>query len=799
MLVLVSFVCETSISFAQNSGDWVQLNPPGTFLENAMAFDSLRDELIVVSDLGDTMAWDGTAWTQVGYGTGPISVESAMVFDKSRGEIVLFGGRTKSNPSGAFDTYSNQTWIWNGTGWTQKFPAVSPPAAAGVGMAFDESRGVTVLFTGSPASQIGTWTWDGATWQHETPTLSPSERYDFSIAYDQGMGKAILFGGIASTDGRTYQFSDETWTWDGSSWKKELVTSAPFPRAGAAIINCGSPAYTILFGGKGSGGLLDDTWSLEGDTWKQMFPMHSPSARTDSHSACDSETMQPLLFRGATSFTSLQDFWTWKSVAPSGTIYVSTNLSQTLFTVSDGNGHTYTGGGPSCATTAGCIVTSAAPPGTYSINFSQAPGYITPAMTSQILLPGGNIKFVGVYALPSLLVSPTSLAFNVEEGSGGRSKPQSILVDSDGPPLSFALSISAGIRITPWLSASSMSGVTPANIEVTAHPHLRPGTYLGDIVFNSSNSANGPIDVPVTLEIRRQSIALLFPVHTDPSCGPSKICSPSTAPITAVFDHEMDKPYEQTCPQKGRTVPRYWGSIEDFRGEQANQKASTTGFGKCSTLFGYSNGQTFLNDLNYYHGHVDSKILWYDSHPGYDYGFAFGTGVYASTSGCVSYSLPAAVAGASQYHVLTIVPADKQPPEGCAAFIKHASGYRIAYMHLASFEQDGVILRSMSKDGVLSQIVPCSASQGCAQPNTWVSADTLIGYSGNFAATLEHPQGTWRGVPEHLHFEVDLSKAGELVPVDPYGWHSKDTTLADPYTTIHPSISNITLWKDYTP
>ena len=68
----------------------------------------------------------------------------AMAYDAGRGVAVLFGGNTDS--LGA----NNETWEWSGQGlpnWTQRTVS-GPSARINSAMAFDESRGVCVLFGG---------------------------------------------------------------------------------------------------------------------------------------------------------------------------------------------------------------------------------------------------------------------------------------------------------------------------------------------------------------------------------------------------------------------------------------------------------------------------------------------------------------------------------------------------------------------------------------------------------------------------------------------------------------------------
>jgi pyruvate/2-oxoacid:ferredoxin oxidoreductase beta subunit len=58
----------------------------------------------------------------------------AMAYDAARGQVVLFGGLGSSGRL-------NDTWVWDGTNWVQKFPGNAPPARYGHAMAYDAARG----------------------------------------------------------------------------------------------------------------------------------------------------------------------------------------------------------------------------------------------------------------------------------------------------------------------------------------------------------------------------------------------------------------------------------------------------------------------------------------------------------------------------------------------------------------------------------------------------------------------------------------------------------------------------------
>jgi len=82
-----------------------------------------------------------------------------MAYDAARRQVVLFGG---VNPNSG--VLLNDTWVWDGSNWTQKSPQTSPPAREGHAMAYDIARGRVVLFGGLDAKMNtlnDTWLWDG--------------------------------------------------------------------------------------------------------------------------------------------------------------------------------------------------------------------------------------------------------------------------------------------------------------------------------------------------------------------------------------------------------------------------------------------------------------------------------------------------------------------------------------------------------------------------------------------------------------------------------------------------------------
>jgi len=81
-----------------------------------------------------------------------------MVYDAAHGQILMFGGLGSG--------YLSDTWVWDGTGWTQLSPASAPPARSDASLAFDVQHARVVLMGGTNASGTlkDTWYWDGSNW-----------------------------------------------------------------------------------------------------------------------------------------------------------------------------------------------------------------------------------------------------------------------------------------------------------------------------------------------------------------------------------------------------------------------------------------------------------------------------------------------------------------------------------------------------------------------------------------------------------------------------------------------------------
>jgi hypothetical protein len=243
--------------------------------------------------LGDTWTWDGTSWTERHPSSSPSPrTRMAIAYDQVHQVVVLFGGtdRFLTVPGSA---NRSDTWIWDGTTWTQRQPAPAPSLAEAV-MTFDESSRSVVLFGLQAAGGAPeTWTWNGTAWKQAHPASSPAGRDGASLTYDASSHRVLLFGGFNQHDGNL----NDTWAWDGSSWTEEHPAHAPLPRQQAAITRASDGL--LLFSGIGAQGPpFGDTWRWNGRDWLLLQPCTVPSPRVDASVAYDSRTSVVVMFGG---------------------------------------------------------------------------------------------------------------------------------------------------------------------------------------------------------------------------------------------------------------------------------------------------------------------------------------------------------------------------------------------------------------------------------------------------------------------------------------------------------------------
>ena len=359
------------------TGKWSNRASAGTMPDArsgaAMTFDSQRKKFILFGgragsgyDYEDTWEWDPATgvWTDLtGAGNHPSArSQHAMVYEKSTGKILLFGGGRSGSNSGdpAGITVSlGDTWELDPVAqtWTAVQVSAGPTARHDLGMVWDGTRNKAVLFGGMQMDIAGatgipkqdTWEWDAAasTWSERTALgKKPSARYAHAMAFDGSRGKAVVVGGWDITSGGSLA---DMWDWDPTSgaWTQRLTGSEnnlPSARMYASLVSddsrsrlelvAGEAAYSPsgYYGSGGSTGIYmpgplppgypsqgnastAEVWELEPVApafTDRTVPLDLPSPRMDQAMAYNPSTGLVYVFGGSdSSGQTFNDLWSW--------------------------------------------------------------------------------------------------------------------------------------------------------------------------------------------------------------------------------------------------------------------------------------------------------------------------------------------------------------------------------------------------------------------------------------------------------------------------------------------------------
>lgn len=289
--------------------NWTQVvagGGPGPRQNHTLVYDPTRDRAVLMGgdrtpspgiQFSDVWEWDGTTWTQH-HATMPTGRwGTSMAFHAPGGagnHMLLFGGRW--NPSAGQQL--GDTWLWNGTAWSQPSLSLSPSPRGHTALVYDPARQQTVLFGGWTGVLNGeTWTWSGTAWTQRSPSVAPSARDEHKMTFHPGLGTAgevVLFGGYTGVA------NNELWSWDGTNWTNRTQASGnPAARWYHTIAYDPVGDRIVLFGGYNGSSRFGDTWSWTlQNGWVQLAPVQSPSARYTHAMAYDPTRGSVVLFGG---------------------------------------------------------------------------------------------------------------------------------------------------------------------------------------------------------------------------------------------------------------------------------------------------------------------------------------------------------------------------------------------------------------------------------------------------------------------------------------------------------------------
>ncbi len=231
---------------------------------------------------------------------------AVVAYDTKRGRAVLYGG--VSTDAMGYVTYHSDTWEWDGHDWIQMQASGGPPPRVAESMAYDEKRGVVVLYGGyfqnNPLMDV--WEWDGHSWSKRCPTCNPSGRFYHQMYYDPLLEKVVVFGGVNNET--SYH---EAWAWDGQSWS-QLGFDSQVPNFSAdSLVYDTNRQRVVAFLNETWGG----TWIWKGLTWTKLILNPQPPSRQYFRMAYDPGLDRTVLFGGMTGDTPLNDTWVFQNNA----------------------------------------------------------------------------------------------------------------------------------------------------------------------------------------------------------------------------------------------------------------------------------------------------------------------------------------------------------------------------------------------------------------------------------------------------------------------------------------------------
>ncbi len=281
---------------------------------------------------------------------------SASAYDLNRGRGVVFGGSREW--MGTMLAPLDETWEWTGTDWVEVETEIKPSARVKSAMAFDQARGVMVMFGGEYKDLwlSDTWEYDGVTWKQITTDsyMSPPARSSHQLFFDPTRQKVVATGGLGGKDSEgKFIFYSDAWEWDGQKWQpisiettdyfltahttawdpvRQSILAMNFDRAliwkgngwdaldgenvpsgrlSARMV--GLPDGVLLFGGIQNDVLTDETWLLNGSEWVRSKNALRPTARSLPVMFYEPGENRVILYGGdGGSSPYLDDMWEYK-------------------------------------------------------------------------------------------------------------------------------------------------------------------------------------------------------------------------------------------------------------------------------------------------------------------------------------------------------------------------------------------------------------------------------------------------------------------------------------------------------
>lgn len=272
----IQLTAAPSATYRLSGGAWVLDSTPilPALRDYALANDAANGRTLMFGGsnalnnaIGELWSFNGTQWSNLSVGLAgpqPARRESAgLAVGGTPARAVLFGGFNESD-------LLNDTWVFGGGAWTQVPTSPAGPSPRySHSLAFLPGTGQTVLHGGQDfdGNVLGdTWVFNGTAWTQVNTVGGPGPRARYSLAYDAGRQQVVLFGGRDEN----FQPRNDTWGFNGTTWTL-IASNGPLPRQSGALAYDAAVGRLVLVGGQDDQGLaLNDTWTLVGNSWTRL-------------------------------------------------------------------------------------------------------------------------------------------------------------------------------------------------------------------------------------------------------------------------------------------------------------------------------------------------------------------------------------------------------------------------------------------------------------------------------------------------------------------------------------------------
>ncbi len=209
----------------------------------------------------DLWAFDGANWSVIPSDDIGTRDHHTMIYADNLDAFVLYGG-VKTDRS-----YDTTTWLLR-KGKFESLDIPGPGVRYHSAMVYDKRRKKVVLYGGGDHPEEH-WEFDGKKWDKIERHVNPGVRYNANLVYDEQQKLIILHGGRKFFNSPENFNTQVTWSWDGKEWKK--ITEADIFPIGMAYHPGRKSVIAYGFtAGDPNAERNIALWELKNNSWKKI-------------------------------------------------------------------------------------------------------------------------------------------------------------------------------------------------------------------------------------------------------------------------------------------------------------------------------------------------------------------------------------------------------------------------------------------------------------------------------------------------------------------------------------------------